>query len=160
MVAKEEILSLKTKLLPSGADMIIDFLAGRHEQLDLTHIVLENVPLLIIGRHGMIARIPLHGRLEKVSQPEDILKTLQAFFQKQDQPILYVFVNLPDLPIPHEVTRLLNEIGERARRKEELEKKIDAALDARDKHAFDHAAKELLKLRDEFYNKGTYYRSS
>jgi hypothetical protein len=159
MVAKEEILALKTKLLPSGADMIIDFLTGRHEQLDLTHIVLENVPLLIIGRHGMIARIPLHGRMEKVSQPEDILKTLQAFFQKQEQSTLYVFVNLPDLPIPHEITRLLNEIGERARRKEELERKVDEALDARDKYAFDQAVRELLKLRDELYNKGTHYRS-
>jgi hypothetical protein len=160
MVAKEEILALKTKLLPSGADMIIEFLAGRHEQLDLTHIVLENVPLLIIGRHGMIARIPLHGRLEKVSQPEDILKTLQAFFLKQEQLTLYVFVNLPDLPIPHEVTRLLSEISERALRKEELESKVDAALDKRDKYAFDQAVKELLKLQGEFYDKKTYYRSS
>ncbi len=159
MVAKEEILALKTKLLPSGADMIIEFLAGRHEQLELTHIVLENVPLLIIGRHGMIARIPLHGRLEKVSQPEDILKTLQTFFLKQEQQILYVFVNLPDLPIPHEITKLLTEIGERARRKEELERKVDAALDARDKSAFDQAVKDLLKLRNEYYNKGSYFRS-
>ncbi len=152
MVAKEQILVLKTKLLPGGADMIVDFLATKHEQLELTHIVLENVPLLIIGRHGMIARIPLQGRLEKVSQPEDIFKTLHAFFQNPEQKTLYIFINLPDLPIPQEITKLLNEVGERVKKKDELETRINEALDTRDKGAFDKAVQELLKFRSEYYS--------
>jgi hypothetical protein len=144
VVAKEEILLLKTKILPAGADAIIDFLAARHHQIEMTHIVLENVPLLIIGRHGMIARIPVGGSIQKASQPQEILELLQAFFQKQDT--LYLFVNLPDLHMPQEVVQVLEEVQRRAARKEELWQIIDQALDRRDKETFLRATDELREL--------------
>lgn len=144
MIAKEDILSLKAKILPAGADQVLDFLAGRHKQVELTHIVLENVPLLIIGRHGMIARIPINGVLQKVSQPAGILELLQTFFQKKDT--LYLFINLPELPVPAEVTQVLQEVQARAARKEELHKLIDRALDNRDSALFYEASDEWRKL--------------
>jgi hypothetical protein len=147
MVAKEEVLVLKTKLLPSGAEAILDILASRHEQLEFTNIVLENVPLLIIGRHGMIARIPVNGQLQKVSRPDEILQTLHKFFQRTDS--LYVFINLPELAIPPEVTALLNEVGYRAERRSQIQQRIDASLDARDQMTFEQAVKELAVLDSE-----------
>lgn len=150
MMTKDEILTLKTKLLPSGADTVIDFLASRHAQLDLTNIVLENVPLLIIGRHGMIARIPINGRIKKVSQPDEVLHTLQLFFTQIASPDkLFLFVNLPDLPIPPEVKAVLSEVEARALRREEIKRKIDAALDDRNRTAFDDAVNELERMQRE-----------
>lgn len=144
MIAKEDILSLKAKILPAGADQILDFLAGRHKQVELTHIVLENVPLLIIGRHGMIARIPINGVLQKVSQPAGILELMQTFFEKKDT--LYLFINLPELPVPAEVKQVLQEVQARAARKEELHQMIDQALDNRDSALFYEASNEWRKL--------------
>lgn len=144
MIAKEELLSLKAKILPSGADQILDFLAGRHHQVEMTHIVLENVPLLIIGRHGMIARIPVGGVLQKVSQPAGILELLQGFFQKQDK--LYLFINLPELPVPSEVTELLEEVQAKAARKDEIRRLIDQALDRRDMAQFYELSDEWRRL--------------
>lgn len=144
MIAKEEILSLKAKILPAGADQVLDFLVSRHHQVELTHIVLENVPLLIIGRHGMIARVPLNGVLQKVSQPSGILDILQTFFQKQET--LYLFINLPELPVPAEVKQVLQEVQARAARKQELREVIDRALDERDSALFYEASNEWRKL--------------
>ncbi|MBX5435610.1 MAG: IDEAL domain-containing protein [Alicyclobacillaceae bacterium] len=151
MVAKEDILVLKTKILPPGADIILDFLAARHHQVEMTHIVLENVPLVIIGRHGMIARIPVGGVLQKVSQTGEILDLLQTFLQKPDNK-LYLFVNLPDLPLPVEVTQLLQEVQARAARKEQLYNTIDEALDRRDREAFMRATEELKQLLQTEWN--------
>lgn len=147
MVAKEEVLVLKTKLLPNGAEGILDILANRHMQLEFTHIVLENVPLLIIGRHGMIARIPVNGKLQKVSRPEDILQVLQTFFLKPE--LLYVFINLPELPIPPEVIAVLSEVERRAELRQHLQQKIDEALDLRDHSLFLKATQELADLNNE-----------
>ena len=147
MIAKEELLLLKTKILPQGADSILDFLAARHQQVELTHIVLENVPLLIIGRHGMIARIPAAGSVQKVSKPDEILSQLRSFFNRQD--VLYLFVNLPDLPVPSEVTELLREVQKRDNEKERLRQQIDEALSARDKELFIRATNELNRLQSE-----------
>ncbi|KPV45298.1 IDEAL domain-containing protein [Alicyclobacillus ferrooxydans] len=147
MIAKEELLLLKTKILPQGADSILDFLAARHQQVELTHIVLENVPLLIIGRHGMIARIPAAGSVQKVSKPDEILSRLRSFFNRQD--VLYLFVNLPDLPVPSEVTELLREVQKRDNEKERLRQQIDEALSARDKELFIRATNELNRLQSE-----------
>ncbi|GEO25061.1 hypothetical protein AAC03nite_08460 [Alicyclobacillus acidoterrestris] len=151
MMTKDEILTLKTKLLPSGADSVIDYLAARHAQLEATNIVLENVPLLIIGRHGMIARIPIHGRIKKVSQPDEVLQLLQTFFTQPATASekLYLFVNLPDLPIPPEVQQVLSEVEERAKLREQVKQRIDKALDERDKFAFEAAVKELASLQQE-----------
>lgn len=151
MMTKDELLTLKTKLLPSGADSVIDFLATRHAQLEATNIVLENVPLLIIGRHGMIARIPINGRIKKVSQPEEVLQALHTFFTSvaSSSDKLYLFVNLPDLPIPEEVKELLSEVEERAKRRDMVKRKIDQALDNRDKVAFNLAVRELDDLQKQ-----------
>ncbi|OFW75422.1 MAG: hypothetical protein A2201_06175 [Alicyclobacillus sp. RIFOXYA1_FULL_53_8] len=144
MIAKEEILLLKTKILPAGAEMVLDFLASRHNQVEVTNIVLENVPLLIIGRHGMIARIPVNGTMKKVSQLQEIVDLLQSFFQRNDQ--LYMFVNLPDLPLPQEVSEVLEEIQVRVARKDELWKVIDDALATGNKELFYRASAELNHL--------------
>lgn len=150
MMTKDDILILKTKLLPAGAEAVIDFLAARNGQLEATNIVLENVPLLIIGRHGMIARLPINGRIKKVSQAEEILPALQLFFANASTTDkLYVFVNLPDLPIPPEVQQVLSEVEARALRRERIRMQIDHALDQRDRTAFDIAVKELEELERE-----------
>jgi hypothetical protein len=143
-ITKEELLQLKTKILPQGAEMIVDLLASRHTQVEITHIVLENVPLLIIGRHGMIARLYSNGVVQKVSQPAEVYEKLQAFFQKQEK--LYLFINLPDLRFPSEVTELIREVESRAQRKEELKRIIDEALDRRDMKKFYEATEELRRL--------------
>ncbi|RIV28192.1 IDEAL domain-containing protein [Alicyclobacillaceae bacterium I2511] len=147
MVAKEDLLLLKTKILPVGAGSVLDFLAVRHHQVEITHIVLENVPLLIMGRHGMIARIPNNGSMQKISQPADILKGLREFFTRQD--LLYLFINLPDLPVPTEVVQVLEEIQQRHAKRQMLLDTIDRALDQHDKNAFLQASAELKKLMYE-----------
>ncbi len=147
MVAKEDLLLLKTKILPTGAESILDFLATRHNQVEITHIVLENVPLLIMGRHGMIARIPNNGSMQKISQPADILKGLREFFNRQDP--LYLFINLPDLPVPNEVLQVLEEVQRRHAKKQALLDTIDRALDQYDKDMFLQATDELKNLMSE-----------
>ncbi|MCL6515348.1 IDEAL domain-containing protein [Alicyclobacillus sp.] len=147
MVAREELLLLKTKILPAGADAIVDFLASRHQQIEMTHIVLENVPLLIIGRHGMIARIPSGGTMLKISQPNEILEQLRQYMNKQET--LYLFINLPDLPLPREVTQVLEEVIQRDARKVELRRTIDEALEKRDRELFYRASQELNALLAE-----------
>lgn len=144
MVAKEDLLLLKTKILPAGAETVLDYLASRHQQVELTQIVLENVPLVIIGRHGMIARVPVNGVVHKVSQAQEIVDLLQSFFQRQEK--LYLFVNLPDIPLPKEVKDLLQEVQSKAAQKEMLLAEIDAALDRRDKQAFLRATSEWKRL--------------
>ncbi|QSO53897.1 IDEAL domain-containing protein [Alicyclobacillus curvatus] len=147
MIAKEELLLLKTKILPQGGDIVLDYLTSRNQQVELTHIVLENVPLLIIGRHGMIARIPVNGSVQKVSKADEILQQLRSFFNHQET--LYLFVNLPDIPVPSEVTELLKEVQARDARKEALRKEIDEALLTRDKDAFIRATNALNQLMSE-----------
>lgn len=144
MIAKEELLRLKTKILPAGADAVLDFLALHHQLVEITNIVLENVPLLIIGRHGMIARISNAGSVQKASQPKDIMALISGFLQKNET--LYVFINLPDLPIPTEVTALLEEVQMRANRKDELKELIDEALDTGNQTLFLEATEELNRL--------------
>ncbi|WP_067931616.1 IDEAL domain-containing protein [Alicyclobacillus kakegawensis] len=146
MIAKEDILHLKTKILPAGAEMILDFLSSYLQQVELTSIVLENVPLLIIGRHGMIARIPNGGGIQKASQPKDIMALLQSYMPKNEK--LYLFVNLPDLPLPAEVADVIREVEARAARKYELKQIIDEALDQRDKQRFFEAVREWQELME------------
>lgn len=144
MITRQDLLHLKTKILPVGAEPILDFLATRHQQVEFTNIVLENVPLLIIGRHGMIARIPSGGSVHKVSNPQEILEELKKFLQRQES--LYLFTNLPDIPVPSEVHQVLEEVVNRHDRKEELKRRIDDALERRDKTEFLRATEELNRL--------------
>jgi len=145
VIAKQDLLFLKTKILPTGAEAVLDYLTSKLQQVEMTHIVLENVPLLIIGRHGMIARIPNGGTLQKVSHPQEILEQLRLFFQRQET--LYLFTNLPDLPVPTEVTQVLEEIERRHEHRQELLRQIDEALEQRNRESFLRASAELNRLR-------------
>ncbi|MDP9728363.1 IDEAL domain-containing protein [Alicyclobacillus sp. TC] len=147
MIPQDELLQLKSKLLPNGAEPVVDILSQYFQQIEPTQIILQNVPLLILGRHGMIAWIPDNGKLQKSSNPDDILKHLQTFLPSKQT--LYLFVNLPELPVPEEVTQVLKEISERHRKRLILQEKIDAALDARDRQAFLKAVQELQWLNEQ-----------
>jgi len=144
MVAKEDIIQLKTKILPVGAESVLDYLATHNDQVEITHILIENVPLLIIGRHGMILRMAKQGGVRKSSQGTEILVLLRDLISRQET--LYLFVNLPDLPVPNEVLSLLEEAQYRASRREQLTAMIDSALDAGDSDMFYRVCRELESL--------------
>jgi uncharacterized protein YpiB (UPF0302 family) len=84
----------------------------------------------------------------KLSNPNEILEHLKQFFQRSDA-TLYLFTNLPELPVPDEVVQVLDEVQRRHKRKEELRQIIDEALDRRDRDAFMAAARELNQLLHE-----------
>ena len=147
MMTQAQFDELRTKLLPPGADRIIDLLARYRERVETIAIVLEKVPLLIIGRHGMIARLPQGNTQQKFSQQGEILSALQDFFLRNEP--LYVFVNLPDLHVPSYISGLLKEIVEKVDRQENLRARIDEALDCGDKEAFRHYTGELQRLNNE-----------
>ncbi len=144
MMTQAQFDELRAKLLPPGADRVVDLLARYRERIETIAIVIEKVPLLIIGRHGMIARLPKGNATQKFSQPDDILSALQDFFPQNES--LYVFVNLPDLHVPAYISSLLSEIAEKVERQEILRARIDEALDRGDKAAFCHYTGELQGL--------------
>ncbi|MDI3256113.1 MAG: IDEAL domain-containing protein [Kyrpidia sp.] len=146
MVAKEQLLALKNRILPPGAGPVIELLSQHHQKLEITSIILEHVPLLIIGRHGMIARLPLDGRVNKLSQPPEILEALQRFFELEQT--LYVFINLPEIQFPDAVTSVIREIEERVQKRDELMHRIDEALERRDRGAFLRWAQALAELEE------------
>ncbi|MDI3327502.1 MAG: IDEAL domain-containing protein [Alicyclobacillaceae bacterium] len=143
-MAKEQLLALKNRILPAGAGPIIELLSTHHQQLEMTSILLEHVPLLIIGRHGMIARLPLDGRVIKLSQPQEIAEALQRFFETDQT--LYVFVNLPEIQFPESVVSVIREVEEKVRKRDELLQQIDEALERRDREAFMHLTRALADL--------------
>ena len=144
MMTQAQFDELRAKLLPSGADGVVDLLARYRDRIETMSIVIEKVPLLIIGRHGMIARLPKGSTLQKFSQPDDILSALQDFLSQDET--LYVFVNLPDLHVPAYISGLLREIAEKVERQETLRARIDEALDRGDKAAFCQYTSELQRL--------------
>jgi hypothetical protein len=147
MITKQELLALRNRILPPGATKIIELLAEHHMHLEMTGIVLEHVPLLIIGRHGMIARIPVNGRIVKISEPNEIYRGLQAFFENKST--LYVFINLPAIRFPSEVQEVIEEVAERIRRKEALYQEIDRALEAKDRSRFHELVIQLKQLETQ-----------
>lgn len=144
MITKNELLQLKTKILPKGANAVLDFLAARSSQVEETKIVLENVPLLIIGRLGMILRLQGESGTQKVSVARDIIQKLQVYFINNEK--LYLYVNLPELHFPAEVTNVLNEVDAIAHEKEMLQGDIDKALDSGNRELFLKATAKLVEL--------------
>ena len=135
---------LHMKILPHGADRVLDLLEKHADRVEFISFILEKVPLLIIGRHGMIARLPDHNAIQKFSQPAEILGALRIFFQHDDR--LYLFINLPNLPVPGHVSELIDEIAKRVDLAEQIRRNIDEALDTRDHESFLQWTEELRKL--------------
>lgn len=147
MLTKAQIQELRMKILPSGGNSIVDILHQYRDQVTITTIALENVPLVIIAKHGIIARIPVKGVARKLSQPEEIATALKTFFSTRE--ILYLYINLPAFVVPSYVDELLNELTERDNRRMELQKKIDEALDNKDKSAFMNFSIALTLLEQQ-----------
>ncbi len=149
MLTMAQIQELRMKILPTGGNSIVDILHQYRDQVTVTTIALENVPLIIIAKHGIIARIPVNGSAHKLSHPEEIATALKAFFSTRD--MLYLYINLPAFVVPSYVDELLYELTERDDRKQELQKRIDEALDNKDKSAFIDLSRALAML--EQHNK-------
>ncbi len=141
---ESEIAELQLRILPTGGERVVQLLQQHRERVTTTSMTLENVPLVIIARHGMIARLPLDGAIQKLSQTAAILEGLQRFFKSQES--LYLYVNLPDLPVPSFVDDVIAEVARRVSRREQLRELIDRAIDGRDRAAFANLAKEWRAL--------------
>lgn len=148
MATKETLSDLHIKILPQGAEKILTLLEEHAEQVETISFVLENIPLLIIGRHGMIARIPQNKVMQKFAQPNDILTALRDFFHQSG--MLYLFINLPNLPVPAFVSELIDELSAKMTMIEEIRRNIDDALDRRDYQAFLEWSQALHSLDEEY----------
>ncbi len=147
MINPTKLSDLHIKILPPGAERVVELLEKNADKVEFLSFVIEKVPLLIIGRHGMIARLPKNDVIQKYSQPVDIINALRDFFQHHDT--LYLFINLPNLPVPKHVSDLIDEVACKVATKEEISLKIDDALDRRDHIAFLQWTQELKKLEDK-----------
>lgn len=144
VIMESEIAELQLRILPVGGERVVQLLNQHRERVTTTSMTLENVPLVIIARHGMIARLPFDGVIQKLSQTGAILEGLQRFFKSQE--ILYLYVNLPDLPIPSFVDDVIAEVARRVSRREQLREMIDRAIDNGDRTAFLDLTKEWRAL--------------
>ncbi|OPG16246.1 hypothetical protein B2M26_08015 [Ferroacidibacillus organovorans] len=147
MLTQNEVDGLRLKLLPSGADRVMDLVHMHRDQTTLTHVALENVPLLILARQGMIARLQIQGTSVKLSQPHEILKALQQFFTTPET--LYIYTNLPPMPIPIYVNELIDEVADRVTSMETLRAAIDDALDQGDRQRFYQLSATLQSMNDQ-----------
>lgn len=147
MITESEIAELRLKILPPGGEQVTELLGRFRERVTLTSVTLENVPLVILARHGMIARLPKGGDLEKLSQASAIVEALSRFFQGNDT--LYLYINLPDLPIPSFVDALISEIALHVERKDTLRQAIDDALTRGDRREFARLAEEFRMLQTQ-----------
>lgn len=95
----------------------------------------------------MIARLPQNNVIQKYSQPVEIINALRDFFQQQET--LYLFINLPNLPVPKHVSELIDEVANMVETMEGIKRKIDDALDRRDHVAFLQWTQELKKLENK-----------
>lgn len=146
MITQTELDALRVKLLPSGAQRVIKVLDSHRDHVEIITIVMDKVPLLIIGRHGMIARLPVDGVLQKVSESKNIVTLLDLFF-KQDQ-MLYLFVNIPHIQVPAHIKEMLAHIEVQYNDKNMLRAAIDDALDRKDRAAFMAYTAELQQMLD------------
>ena len=146
MLTQAQIQELRMKILPPGGNSIVDILNQFREQVTVTTIALENVPLVIIAKHGIIARIPVNGAARKLSQPEEIVQALKSFFSTRE--MLYLYINLPVFVVPSYVDELLFELTQRDDRRQQLHKEIDEALDQQNKEAFITLTKSLRELEE------------
>ncbi len=147
MINSTKLSDLHIKILPPGADRVLDILEKHADRVELISFVIEKVPLLIMGRHGMIARLPQNNVIQKYSQPVEIINALRDFFQQQET--LYLFINLPNLPVPKHVSELIDEVANMVETMEGIKRKIDDALDRRDHVAFLQWTQELKKLENK-----------
>ncbi|PWI57731.1 IDEAL domain-containing protein [Sulfoacidibacillus thermotolerans] len=150
MITQTELDELRIKLLPPGAERVLELLAAHRERVEAITVVMDKVPLLIIGRHGMIARLPMDGVLQKVSQTKDVVTMLERFFEGEN--VLYLFVNLPALQIPLFISQMLQETAQKYQHMLTLRTCIDEALDRGDRNAFLHYTAELRDLEKEDFN--------
>ncbi|MCY0877006.1 MAG: IDEAL domain-containing protein [Firmicutes bacterium] len=141
MIAKEQLEELRLKILPAGSAKIVDLLIAHYDRVVPAKVAMEGVPLVIIARHGVLARLPIKGVMTKLSSPEAITTPLQHFFQGRET--LYLYTNLPALTVPDCVQEVLDEAASRLQSTEELKRRINAALDAMDRETFMRLSAEL-----------------
>lgn len=141
MLTQHAIDELRLKILPNGGERIIKLLALHTKQVVLSTIAMEGVPLIILARHGILARLPFEGTLQKLSAEAAITEALHRFFTGSDT--LYLYVNLPDLPVPDCVADVMDEAAQNVQVYYELRQRINDALDAGDKERFMRLTAEL-----------------
>lgn len=141
MIAKEQLEELRLKILPPGSEKIVALLIAHADQIALAKVAMEGVPLIILARHGVLARLPVKGVMSKLSSPEAIITPLGHFFQGRET--LYLYTNLPALTVPPCVQEVLDEAARMQESREELKQRINAALDAMDREAFMRLSAEL-----------------
>ncbi len=147
MITQTQLDQLRVKILPPGTERVLELLALHRDHVETIGVIIDKVPLLIIGRHGMITRLPMNGVLQKVSQTKEVLSLLEQFFTSDNT--LYLFVNLPDLQIPPYISQLLGQIAEKYEQIVILQSLIDEALDRGDRTAFLHYTTQLKDLDTE-----------
>lgn len=141
MIAKEQIEELRLKILPAGSERIVNLLIEHRDQVIMAKVAMEGVPLVILARHGVLARLPVKGMMSKLSNPTAIVEPLSHFFHGRDT--LYLYTNLPAIAVPECVQEVLDEAALQVQSKEELKQRINAALDALDREAFMRLSAEL-----------------
>jgi hypothetical protein len=147
VITESDLTELRMKILPPGGEQVVSLLNRYRDRVTVTSVTLENVPLVILGRHGMIARLPVDGGMQKLSEPAAMIKGLQAFLAGSSG--LYLYANLPDLCVPPFVDDLIDEVARRAALRTKLGEQIDAALDARDAALFATLVNRLRQLDRE-----------
>ena len=144
MITESEIGELRLKILPAGGEQVIEMLHRHRERVTTTSVTLENVPLIILARHGMIGRLPVEGSLQKLSQAAAIVEALRRFFESGET--LYLYVNLPDLAIPSFVDEVISEVAARMAERERLRGEVDRALEVGDRALFQKLSAEWRRL--------------
>lgn len=130
----EDIATLQLRLLPPGGDALVALLRRHRDSILLTAIALEGVPLIIIARQGILARLPVSGVMKKISQPEPILEAARHFLAEGNK--VYLYVNLPEIPLPASVREAISAAVEETEEREVLRQRINDALDRGDKPGF------------------------
>ena len=147
MLTKAQIQELRMKILPTGGGSIIDILNQHREFVTVTSIALENVPMVIIAKHGILARLPIHGSIQKYSNAKEIVDALKIFFEKKE--MLYLYINLPAFHVPSYVDEMLFEVTKRDDQKQQLIKMIDEALQRKDQDTFKALSLQLQALENQ-----------
>lgn len=134
MCADEDIETLRLRLLPAGGDALVALLSQHRDNVLLTRIALEGVPLIIIARQGILARLPVSGAMKKISQPEPLLEAASHFLAGGNK--VYLYVNLPEIPLPASVREAIHSAAAQMEEREILRQRINDALDCGDKPGF------------------------
>lgn len=146
MLAQEVLDDLRLKILPEGGDRILCLLARYREHVNLITVAMDHVPLIIVARHSLLARLPVAGTIQKLSQAPQIIEAAESFLAEQDT--LYLYLHLPMAAAPSLVLDLLEEVTNRVQRRAILRERIDYALDHLDRNEFTRLVTELHQLQD------------